>query len=67
MDNNKRLDVYPLTLSTYALRPDGINWPTGQGESEINFKLTTLSELNEIEHEHAHDALSDVFATLEFT
>jgi exodeoxyribonuclease-1 len=66
-DDNKRLDIYSLTLSTYVLRPDGIRWIDESEDSEVNFKLTTLSKINKIEHEHAHDALSDVYATLEFT
>jgi len=46
-----------------ALRPDGINWPELEDGSPSN-KLELLSQANNIEHAHAHDALSDVEATI---
>jgi exodeoxyribonuclease-1 len=47
----------------HALRPDGINWPT-KPDGKPSFKLEDLTRANGIAHEAAHDALSDVRATL---
>ena len=47
----------------YALRPEGINWPKGE-DGKVSFKLENLSAANGIVHENAHDALSDVYATI---
>lgn len=47
-----------------ALRPDGINWPFLENESGEKYaanKLELLTkERNGIEHENAHDMMSDV-------
>ena len=48
---------------TYALRPDGITWPKKEDGSP-SFKLEHLSKANGLVHEAAHDALSDVRATM---
>ncbi len=47
-----------------ALRPDGIEWPLREDGSP-SFKLTDLTAANGIEHSGAHDALADVYATIE--
>jgi len=54
------LDVVRLTR---ALRPDGIEWPFDTKGNPTN-RLELLTALNKLEHEHAHDALSDVWATI---
>ena len=54
------LDVVRMT---YALRPDGITWPKKEDGSP-SFKLEHLSKANGLVHEAAHDALSDVRATI---
>jgi len=46
----------------YALRPDGITWPVVDGKP--SFRLEKLTQANGIAHEAAHDALSDVRATI---
>ncbi len=46
-----------------ALRPDGIQWPKKEDGSP-SFKLEHLSKANGLVHEAAHDALSDVRATI---
>ena len=62
-ENRGRWDILNMVRMTAALRPDGINWP--KNEKGFNsFKLTALSAANHIEHEQAHDALGDVYATL---
>ena len=47
----------------YALRPDGINWPQKE-DGTPSFKLEDLARANGLLHEQAHDALSDVRATI---
>lgn len=58
-----RWDIIDLVRVTYALRPDGIEWPRN-AQGKISFKLTDLTAANHIAHEAAHDALSDVRATI---
>lgn len=47
----------------YALRPEGIVWPENE-EGLPSFKLEHLTKANGVEHLHAHDAMSDVYATI---
>ncbi|RUO31696.1 exodeoxyribonuclease I [Aliidiomarina sedimenti] len=61
-NNNSRWDLVDLVRACYALRPDGIEWPTVDGR--VSFKLELLSKANGIEHGQAHDAMSDVYATI---
>lgn len=64
-----RWDLYPFVLAVWALRPDGINWPVTQdeeGNQRQTFKLEKLTAANGITHSHAHDAASDVEATIGF-
>ncbi|WP_239057994.1 exodeoxyribonuclease I [Crenobacter caeni] len=58
-----RWDLLDVARATYALRPDGIAWPTGE-DGLPSFKLEALTAANGIEHAAAHDALSDVRATI---
>jgi exodeoxyribonuclease-1 len=58
-----RWDVLDVVRTAYALRPDGIQWPLNS-EGKPSFKLTDLSVANGLLHESAHDALSDVRATI---
>jgi len=62
-DNNSRWDLLDIVRLARALRPDGINWPVLEDGTASN-KLELLSVANNIEHAHAHDALSDVEATI---
>lgn len=62
-NGNSRWDIIDLVRATYALRPDGINWVYKE-EGVPSFKLEELSVANNIVHEDAHDALSDVRATI---
>jgi exodeoxyribonuclease I len=59
---NSRWDIIDLVRATAALRPDGIEWPRDLGLPV--FKLEALTAANRIEHGQAHDALSDVRATI---
>jgi len=47
----------------YALRPDGIEWPQ-KDDGRPSFRLEDLTRANGLQHEAAHDALSDVRATI---
>ena len=60
---NSRWDLIDVVRACYALRPDGINWAY-HNEGEPSFKLTDLTDANNLSHEAAHDALSDVQATI---
>lgn len=62
-DNKSRWDILDVVRMTRALRPDDIVWPVDAMGKPTN-RLTELTELNGLEHVKAHDALSDVFATI---
>lgn len=63
-NGNSRWDLIdPLRLAR-ALRPEGIHWPTDPTTGRPTFKLTALTEANGINHDDAHDAVSDVKATI---
>jgi exodeoxyribonuclease-1 len=62
-----RWDLLDVVRATRALRPGGIEWPVRQGEGEggaTSFRLEDLTAANGLAHASAHDALSDVRATL---
>ncbi|MDO4612405.1 MAG: exodeoxyribonuclease I [Candidatus Saccharibacteria bacterium] len=62
-DGRSRWDLLDVVRITRALRPEGIAWPvTEEGRSTNRLELLTAA--NGISHEHAHDALSDVYATI---
>ncbi|MBL4942113.1 MAG: exodeoxyribonuclease I [Colwellia sp.] len=65
-NGNSRWDIIDMVRATYALRPEGINWPTIErdGEEVVSFRLELLTKANGIAHEAAHDAMSDVYATI---
>jgi exodeoxyribonuclease-1 len=58
-----RWDLLDVVRLTYALRPDGIEWPK-KADGSQSFKLEDLARANGLLHEAAHDALSDVRATI---
>ncbi len=60
---NSRWDIIDLVRACYALRPEGINWPERK-DGAPSFKLEELTAANNLEHGQAHDALSDVYATI---
>ena len=62
-DGRSRWDMLDVVRLTRALRPEGINWPFREDGKPTN-RLELITKLNGIEHEHAHDALADVFATI---
>ncbi len=58
-----RWDLLDVVRLTYALRPEGIVWPK-KADGSQSFKLEDLARANGLLHESAHDALSDVRATI---
>ena len=62
-NNCGRWDLLDVVRTAYALRPEGIEWPRKEDGSP-SFKLEHLSKANGLLHEAAHDALSDVRATI---
>ncbi|NRD75462.1 exodeoxyribonuclease I [Shewanella sp. VB17] len=61
---NSRWDIIDLIRACYAFRPDGIEWPLKEDGSP-SFKLEDLTRANGLNHEQAHDAMSDVYATID--
>jgi exodeoxyribonuclease-1 len=62
-----RWDLLDVVRATWALRPEGIEWPQhteGPMAGRPSFKLEHLTRANGLAHEAAHDALSDVRATI---
>lgn len=59
---NSRWDLIDLVRAAYALRPEGIEWPRIDGQ--VSLRLELLTAANGIDHGQAHDALSDVRATI---
>lgn len=62
-DGRSRWDMLDVVRMTRALRPEGINWPFTEEGKPTN-RLELLTKENGLSHEHAHDALSDVYATI---
>lgn len=62
-DGRSRWDLLDVVRLTRALRPEGIEWPFREDGAPTN-RLELITKLNGVKHEHAHDALSDVYATI---
>ena len=62
-DGRSRWDILDVVRLTRALRPEGIEWPYREDGTPTN-RLELITKLNGVSHEHAHDALSDVYATI---
>ncbi|RCX09508.1 exodeoxyribonuclease I [Extensimonas vulgaris] len=58
-----RWDLLDVVRMAYALRPEGIVWPRN-ADGQPSFRLEHLTQANGLAHEAAHDALSDVRATI---
>ena len=59
-----RWDILDMVRMTRALKPDGIEWPYAPDGKPSN-RLELLTSVNKLKHEAAHDALSDVQATID--
>ena len=58
-----RWDLLDVVRCAYALRPEGITWPQ-HPDGKASFRLEDLTQANALAHASAHDALSDVRATI---
>jgi exodeoxyribonuclease-1 len=63
-NSNSRWDIIDMVRACRDLRPEGIVWPQREDAERSSFKLEELTAANGIGHEQAHDALSDVYATI---
>jgi exodeoxyribonuclease-1 len=63
-NGNSRWDLIDVVRLCAGTRPEGVNWPVKEDGSP-SFKLEELTKANGIDHGRAHDALSDVIATIE--
>jgi len=61
-DGKSRWDLLDVVRMTRALRPEGIEWPVVDGKPTNRLEL--LTKANGLDHEHAHDALNDVLASI---
>ncbi|AEW44632.1 exodeoxyribonuclease I [Serratia symbiotica str. 'Cinara cedri'] len=62
-NGNSRWDLLNVVRACYALRPDGVLWPKNK-DGLPSFRLADLTRINGIKHTQAHDAWSDVCATI---
>lgn len=62
-DSCTRWDLLDLVRITRALRPEGIKWPVDSMGRPSN-KLKLLTGVNNLMHDEAHEAMSDVLATI---
>ncbi|UBX51129.1 exodeoxyribonuclease I [Providencia alcalifaciens] len=60
---NSRWDLLDALRACFALRPEGINWPEND-DGLPSLRLEHLTKANGVAHENAHDAMSDVLATI---
>ena len=63
-NSNSRWDIIDMVRACHDLRPEGIVWPRRADADRPSFRLEELTVANGIAHEQAHDALSDVYATI---
>jgi exodeoxyribonuclease-1 len=63
-NGRSRWDIIDTLRMTRALRPEGIIWPTN-AEGEPTNRLEEIARANKLDHYQAHDALSDVMATID--
>jgi exodeoxyribonuclease-1 len=60
---NSRWDIIDMVRTACALRPEGMEWPLRE-DGLPSFRLEDITRANGISHSAAHDALSDVHATI---
>lgn len=64
-DGCSRWDIIDLVRAAHDLRPQGIMWPPAKENGNPSFKLTEMTEANKIPQIGAHDAMVDVYATIQ--
>ncbi|KAB7765280.1 exodeoxyribonuclease I [Xanthomonas maliensis] len=60
---NSRWDLLDMLRLVHALRPEGIAWPQ-RADGATSFRLEDLAAANDVREGDAHEALSDVYATI---
>lgn len=63
-DGCSRWDFLRGVMGFYAVSRDKIIWPKTE-DDKVSFRLEKLTEINNIKHAKAHDAMSDVKATID--
>lgn len=63
-DGRSRWDLMDAVRMVRALRPHGVKWPFDKAQGKPTNRLELITELNGLSHDKAHDALSDVHATI---
>ena len=63
-NSNNRADLYKIVLGLKALNVNAIKFPMNETTGRISLKLESIAKENNIEQKKAHDALSDVYATI---
>ena len=61
---DNRWDIIDTVRACHALRSEGINWQKNE-DNATSFKLEILAQANQLNQQQAHDALSDVCATID--
>ncbi len=64
-NKNSRTDLFKIVLGLKALNRDILKIPVIEKTGRPSFKLELIAKENGIDHRKAHDALSDVEATIE--
>lgn len=64
-NNCFRMDIYPITLMYYLYQPNCLKWPSIDGV--ISLKLDNINQANNFAQGQAHDAMTDIEATLALT
>jgi len=62
-NGNSRWDLLDMMRLLHALRPEGVVWPQRE-DGATSFKLEHLATANNVREGDAHEALSDVHATI---
>ena len=62
-NNNSRTDLFKIVLGLSALKENVLDIPVND-KGKPSYKLENIAKNNGVEHLSAHDALSDVYATL---
>lgn len=62
-EGRSRWDLLDMVRMTRALRPKGIKWPVDTTGKPTN-RLELLTAVNKLDHANAHDAVSDVMASI---
>lgn len=61
---NSRFDVFKMLKAVYAFKPDTLKWPEPNEDGYVPMKLEKIAPLNDVVQIKAHDAMSDVEATI---